>query len=218
MSEEHESKFNTKGKFRNWCITCYNPPMFDSSKISYYVYQKEAGDKKHREHWQCYIELNCQMRLSEVKKCINDNTAHCEPRFGTQQQAIDYCTKKETRIEEPVSAGKPKMQGNRSELDSIVDSMESGATAREILLDQRGLALKHINMISRGLRILHELDPVDALIMLKRERSSTLKKLNASEVAGNTEPATNLEEELKKLAKLDSQILEEGNKIKYSKS
>lgn len=206
-------------KYRNWMVTAWTEPNFIHDRIGYAVFQKERGNGTQHEHWQCYIELKCQMRLTEVKKMLNDNTCHLEPRFGTQQQAIDYCTKENTRIGEPVHIGKPKMQGNRSELDSIVDAIESGATAREILLDQRGLALKHINMISRGIKIFHECDNMDRLILLKRERSEALKKLNtanASEVGGNTEPPT-VEADLNKLAKLDVEILNLENNIKYSK-
>ena len=51
-------------------------------------------------HVQGYIEFNCQLRLNAAKRLISQR-AHLEVRRGSQQQAIAYCEKQETRLEGP---------------------------------------------------------------------------------------------------------------------
>lgn len=173
------------GKYRNWCFTSYQDIMkIDEKKCTYYIMQREVCPTTKKEHWQGYIEFPCQKRMNEAKIVLNDNSCHLEPRWGTQKQAIEYCSKRESRKENstPIIYGTLKMQGNRSELDSLWDSIESGMTQKEILIEHRGLALKHINMIYKGAKAYHDCCALDSFILGNRK--------DASEVAGNTEPAT----------------------------
>lgn len=71
-------------------------------------------------HFQGYIELTKVMRFTALKKIFNDNTLHIEPRKGTQQQAIDYCQKLESRVQEPVIFGEPTQQGKRKKCVDVI--------------------------------------------------------------------------------------------------
>lgn len=176
------------GKYRNWCFTAYSDSVeYDTKGIQFMVYQREVCPETKKEHWQGYVEFKGQKRMGEVKKVFNDNTIHLEARYGTQKQAIDYCMKSDSRKEgcKPISYGKPKNQGNRSDLDSLWDAIESGMTQREILLEHQGKALKYINMIYKGAKVFHECCSLDSFIKSNR---------NASEVGGNTEPPTDLDD------------------------
>jgi len=93
--------------------TVNNPTEADDPlkwDVAYLTGQKERGDNG-TPHYQLYVELAKAQRLSYVKK-INGR-AHWEPSKGNQQQAIDYCTKDDTRIEEPFEKG-TKMATNRT--------------------------------------------------------------------------------------------------------
>ena len=178
-----------EGKYRNWCFTAWDKPKVEHEKITYCIFQEEIAPDTKKLHFQGYLELNCQMRLSEIKKLLGDEKIHFEPRYGSQQQAIDYCQKKESQVSEPVIIGKPKSQGSRSDLDTIWEAIESGMTGREILKEFGGKALRVIHMITKGLEFEHKCSPIDKIILMQRELQIK-KSENASEVVGNTEPTT----------------------------
>jgi len=196
------------GKYRNWCFTSYSneKPIFDDGVMLYLCFQKETCPTSKKEHFQGYVEFKAQKRLGEVKKVFKDDKIHVEARHGTQEQAIAYCKKKESAVLNSFEEfGTPKRQGNRSDLDSIYDAIESGMTQKEILGEFRGHALRYIGMISKGAKIVNDLDLVDQAILFKREMNNLS---NASEVEGNTEPSTseanyNLSFELMKKEKKD---------------
>lgn len=199
---------NLESKYRNYCFTAYKEPVIMKDSVTFFIYQKECCPSTKKIHWQGYIELKKQMRYNEVKNLFCDNTLHLEPRYGTQKQAIEYCKKGESRMDEPVVYGVPKNQGNRSDLDSIYDSIEAGCTAKEILREHGGKAVKYINMIIKSLQVEHDCCAIDKIILLNRQYD------NASEVGGNTEPPTSeslevttekhyeIKDEVKKLSKI----------------
>lgn len=166
--------------YRNWCFTSYIEPKPSYDEISYMVYQKERCPTTGREHYQGYVELTNKIRLNRVKEIFNDNTIHLENRKGSQKQAIDYCTKDKTRVEDckPVFFGLPKNQGHRTDLDEIYEDIEEGLTAREILRAHRGNALRHINLIRRGLQVYHRIDEIDRIIMFNRSGEIDLEAVN----------------------------------------
>lgn len=157
-----------RSKYRNWCFTAYIPPKKDI-ECSYIIYQKEICPSTEKVHWQGYVEFKNQKRMSEVKKAFDDNTLHLECRHGTQEQAIEYCKKKESNAgEDPIEFGTPKRQGNRSDLQSIYESIESGATTKEILSEFGGHALRYIVNIQRGVAVVNGYDPIDRQILENR--------------------------------------------------
>ena len=69
-------------------------------EFRFIVFQLEQGLDGATPHVQGYIEFNCQLRLNAAKRLISQR-AHLEVRRGSQQQAIAYCEKQETRLEGP---------------------------------------------------------------------------------------------------------------------
>jgi len=193
-----------KGGYRNWCFTLYNDPddglFFDEDKIDYVIYQKEICPKTKRDHWQGYVEFKNQLRQTECQKALGDKkpySAHVEPRKGNQEQAIVYCKKLESAVENTLYKwGTPKKQGNRSDLDSILDAVKSGNTKREILDEFGGNAMRLLGYIEKAMYVYMDLDVLDRLILNRRadaheklllEQSLDLQsEINASEVEGNT--------------------------------
>lgn len=180
-------------KHRNWCFTAFKEPVIDTGSVSYYIYQKEKCPKTGKEHYQGYIEFDEVRRLSECKNVFTTEkvSVHVEPRKGTQEQAIAYCMKSETAVGEPVKFGKPKQQGNRSDIDALWETIAQGHTARETLHAHGGTALRYINAVIKALEAEHEVLAIDKTIIANRRSYRELQdhlSKNASEVAGNTVP------------------------------
>lgn len=101
---------------RNILITINNPDDSDllslqSDRIQYSIYQVEKG-KEGTVHIQGYVELKQASRLTGIKKLFP--RAHIERRLGTQQQAIEYCSKEDTRIEGPFEYGTKRVSKVKS--------------------------------------------------------------------------------------------------------
>lgn len=120
------------GKY--WCFTINNPTrdtddldgsanmgwldlkrLLAAPDLTYCICQLEQGEEK-TQHLQGYLELSKNSRLSALKILLP--RAHLETRKGTQQQAIDYCSKAESRLEGPWEHGEKKenKQGQRTDL------------------------------------------------------------------------------------------------------
>ncbi len=124
----------------NALITIYNKTTSEASAviekeklISYAVFQLEECPETKKQHIQMYLELTKQQSLRQIKKIFNDNTLHIESRKGTQAQAIEYCSKRETRLEEPVVHGIPKTQGKRTDIIKIKDAVKRGEKLTDII-------------------------------------------------------------------------------------
>jgi len=93
--------------------------LFDFSKfpkwVTYCVYQLEIGAEG-GEHFQGYMELSGKHSFAQLHEIDGLEHAHFETRRGTQQQAITYTTKEDTRLDGPWQWGEPKEQGLRLKL------------------------------------------------------------------------------------------------------
>lgn len=112
---------------RNFILTINNPesPPEFSDAVQYAAYQLEEGTLGTK-HYQLYVEFKERMTIKAVSALFP--RAHIEARKGTQKQAIDYCTKDDTRVsgEVPHYYGEKKAQGQRTDLARIVESISSG--------------------------------------------------------------------------------------------
>lgn len=101
--------------------------------VTYCVWQLELCPETHRLHHQGYVEFSEQKRFSWVQKhCEGLETAHLEERKGTQDDAVKYCTKEDTRVDGPYEFGERKIQGKRNDLVQIRDKIRSGVPERQI--------------------------------------------------------------------------------------
>lgn len=119
------------GKVRCFLFTMNNPtkPMeFDEEKMDFMIYQKEVGEQG-TPHFQGYVELKSPTRMSTIIKKMEG--CHIEPRRGTQKQAIDYCSKEDTRVEGPWRFGAAKEQGKRTDLAALGEMAREGKRKRE---------------------------------------------------------------------------------------
>lgn len=119
---------------RYWCFTLNNPiedftPQ-DDKNIRYAVWQFEIGEEG-TVHIQGYIELLKERGLGYLRRLLPG--AHWEIRMGTQQEAILYCKKAESRIDGPWEYGKKSGgQGSRNDLTTIKEMIDIGRDEKDI--------------------------------------------------------------------------------------
>lgn len=142
-------------KRRNFCITSFNTANYKAfmqlkdDRIRLLSYQLETADTG-KVHLQVYLETYGPLSRGQVKKMLNDNQLHIEPRGGPRYNAYMY-TKKEdnpwwhanfpqwkdhgARI--PGTEHKQigyfsTRQGERTDIQRVVDAVEAGKTESEI--------------------------------------------------------------------------------------
>ena len=108
---------------RNWCFTLNNPTSNDTPQGwgSYCIWQLEKGEDTGTPHLQGYVEFDKVVRLSALKKL--SPTAHWEPRMGSQEDAIKYVTKEETKVDGPWSSGTLKHAGRRTDIHQMAEDI-----------------------------------------------------------------------------------------------
>lgn len=100
----------------NVCFTSFSEePPTRGDKISYLVFQRERCGETDREHWQGYAEATSSGGLSikSWQSQLSCPGAHVERRKGTQEQAVAYCCKEDTRVSPPVHLGEAKAPRKR---------------------------------------------------------------------------------------------------------
>lgn len=141
-------------KSRNWCFTEFSLKKPEHKDITYSIYQLEKCPDTGREHYQGYVEMSKTTGLAFMKKILE--TAHWEPRKGTQDQAIAYCSKVETRVDGPWEHGTRKQQGKRSDLISIQTAIHENVPLRTIANEHFGDYLRYHKGIERYIELQRE--------------------------------------------------------------
>ncbi len=155
-------------RHRNYVFTFNNPPehwqaqsVFENSSgnISYIAGQFEIGDSGTR-HFQGLCTFSNPQGLPGCRRLLDCPTGHFEPRKGTHTQALDYCTKEESRVPgtEPQVHGTPpaETQGGRSDLLAVRAILSDGGSLADVaefdfgsyLRYQRGLA-SYANLVAK---------------------------------------------------------------------
>ncbi|AUM61748.1 Rep [uncultured virus] len=112
----------------NWCFSILNwseddVKVLDNLNCSFITYGKEICPTTGTPHIHVYVEFPTKKRWGAVRDIIPERSAKLEPRFGTQEDAINYVQKDG----EYVVRGNKKNQGSRSDLDGVrVMALECG--------------------------------------------------------------------------------------------
>lgn len=147
---------NSNTPYKNWCFTLNNPETngpapntWNTDQISFLVFQHEIAPTDQTPHIQGYIEFKSRKRLATIKK-INDK-AHWEPRKGSRKQAIDYCSKLDTRApdtepffypEKPNTTEEPTNDKKKT-LQFLKNDLDNNKSLKEIADDHFSLFLRH---------------------------------------------------------------------------
>lgn len=124
-------------------------------RIRYLTGQLEMGSMTERWHWQLYLETTESMRISTVvnifKKVFGKRTSvRVEVRRGSQQQAIAYVTKEDTRIRGPFSHGTPapsRAKGKPKHKSILLDCIARGVSPRDIWVKHPEVYMTHWRFI-----------------------------------------------------------------------
>jgi len=119
---------------RGFVFTLNNPTDEDGASLEkvecrYLVIGREVGESG-TPHYQGYILFKNARSFESVKKLLP--RAHIEVQKGSYQQAIDYCSKEDTRIDGPYRWGEPAAQGKRNDLDEVKTKIKAGAPMTQI--------------------------------------------------------------------------------------
>lgn len=136
-----------------WCITvwedyvgeAWEPTM--SPEIKYMVYQKERCPETNRGHWHVYVRYDKRKKFSTLRRVWPEGS-HLEIARGSEEEARDYCTKEESREKEGRELGEydPEIgnrQGERTDMEEIMDLIRTGATLRELTARYPGQCIRY---------------------------------------------------------------------------
>lgn len=129
------SKGNTSLRARNYCVTLNNYTEEDyknfcECKCKYIVVGKEVG-KSGTPHLQTYVEFSEGISMAQLKKRLMCKKLHCGERYGTAEEASDYCKKDGDYFEK----GTLSKQGARKDLLKLKDEIMNGKKVTEICLE-----------------------------------------------------------------------------------
>lgn len=124
-------------QYRNICFTKNNPDgegeeaaqafityaRAEIPTLAYITFQLEEGENG-TPHYQGYAELSKNTAHGTVHHGLQ--RAHLEARKGSQEQAIAYANKEDTRVAGPWSWGEAKRQGKRTDLKDATDALRDG--------------------------------------------------------------------------------------------
>ncbi len=164
--------------FRNVCFTWNNPDgllEFDPDTMVYLVYQEEIGESG-THHLQGYCEFTNRTRFARAKELLGGPEVHLEARRGTQEEAIAYSKKEDTRIAgaEPQEFGTPRSQGRRVDLEAFKNEVMSGNKRKRDLIDE------HFGIMARYPRF------YDTLTMMNRPARTEANPLVVTLLYGQT--------------------------------
>lgn len=137
---------------RNWVFTLnmddedmfeINVPLEECSQLQFAVYQLECVSHY---HYQGYLEMKVQVGRCFLRKLLPG--AHFEVRRGSQQEAIDYCVKQESRVDGPFFIGtKKNRSGQRKDYDEIHEAIWKERKTVEEVASTYSASLRMMNGI-----------------------------------------------------------------------
>lgn len=167
-------------QYRNFCFTSFKTDIdwfgidwtqAPNSIVQYIIVQGEYC-KDNKQHIQGYCQLKTRARITTIKSFFGDNTMHIENRYGTHEQARDYCKQeKNGRWHDHVEYGQPREQGQRSDLIALRDRIKGGDRLR-VLMDEAA-SDKELTLICKYNRTLKE---YEGGIQTKRAKESLVKQ------------------------------------------
>jgi len=101
------------------------------------------------EHFQLYIEFHDATSIKRGRKLLGD-VGHWEGRRGSQLEAIQYCSKLESRVSGPWQFGVPHPgQGARTDLAAVASLAQSGESLEAIARQAPSTFIKYHRGIER---------------------------------------------------------------------
>lgn len=126
---------NVQG-YAQWFDRLYN----GEAGIVYICGQKERCPDTSRDHIQGYVIFDRRRHLQPVKRLMDSQSIHLERRRGNHRQAVEYCSKEESRIGEFIERGEFDDRGAQSKcLDTVQKRIRDGDSLLEIADEHFGI-------------------------------------------------------------------------------
>lgn len=125
--------------------------VFSDPIFKYVIFNVEKAPTTGGIHWQGYCELMRPCRITYLKERHELlHSAHFEPRLGTQEEAIAYCSKPDTRIADTFYelGQRSPGQGYRSDMESLAEMVKAGKSQRDIAVEMPGMYIRFHNGIA----------------------------------------------------------------------
>lgn len=139
---------------RNWCFTINNPENNDEPfnwlQRRYVHFQREKGAEG-TEHLQGFVVFTNKKSLKYMKTL--NSRAHWEIMQGSIKQNIAYCTKEEGRVAGPWFDGECPQQGKRSDLETIREEINAGATMHQVMQEHYGQWIRYHSAFEKHRRM-----------------------------------------------------------------
>ena len=150
---------------RRFCFTLNNyddteyeiVKLFLTTNCKYGIVGKEVAPNTGTPHLQGFCNLSKPMRFSTIKKCLGDRV-HLEKAAGSDHQNQSYCSKAGDVFE----TGTPSKGGQRTDLQSLLDDIQSGDTSKRVLAEKHpAVYIRYFRGIDNYLKLLHPIEPRD---------------------------------------------------------
>ena len=144
----------------------YDPVDKRPDYVTFVINQLEQGEQG-TQHYQGYAEFNRAVTFQTIKKWIP--RAHLEKARGSQYECIKYCSKEETRLQEPTTYGTPKQQGRRTDILEFRDMIYDGSNNYELNDTHPHMVIRYPKYISfcRSAILAHKPKPVPKVYYLQ---------------------------------------------------
>lgn len=124
--------------FKNVCFTtsfdkCPSGPVFGHEDITFLVFQKERGKDDGYIHWQGYAEASRVLSIKQWQDRLVIGKSRIAKRNGTQEQAVKYCKKDDTRVEMWKEFGELSRNSNtdkKRQVDDVYLNASANATSQ----------------------------------------------------------------------------------------
>lgn len=113
-----------------WAVTSWGDAVDFNDEVMVYLKRvKHAAPDTGREHWHTFIQFKDSLRMSAVKKLLDDNTIHLLPMKKTD---TTYLEDGHSALSEPEEFGEKKQQGQRSDIKAFYADVANGMSLKEL--------------------------------------------------------------------------------------
>lgn len=154
-------------RLRNFCFVYHNwtPDVIEKlrawSQITYACIGEEICPDTGTPHLQCYVECKQQVLRTTFQNVVG-KPIHAKPRWGTPEQAANYC-KKDDKYHE---WGEINKQGRRSDLEVVRDIVTEGSSMRNICVCPEitsAPALRSAELMMKYIEPLRSIAPIEVV-------------------------------------------------------
>lgn len=159
LTDEQEIEFidyTVEGLNEYFELFNLNPADRDfGNRIRFLTGQLERGEETGRLHFQLYLETTESMRVSTVVNRFKAvfgkrNSVRVEVRQGSQEQAISYVTKEDTRVAGPGTYGTKapsRAKGKPKHKSVLLDCINRGLKPKDIWVNHPDVYMTHWRFI-----------------------------------------------------------------------